>query len=162
VARIATGEKLEITVQENQVLFGMDGVWLSARRIDGQFPNYRQLLPQTFEHEVAISKDELLDVIRRTSLMAQRNLPVRLSFEEGSLTLTAQTQDVGESQESLPVDFHGDKLEIGFNPEFLRDGVESVDGETVKLRLISSLRPGLLQGEDGSFWYLIMPIRLPS
>ena len=60
-------------VQENQVLFGMDGVWLSARRIDGQFPNYRQLLPQTFEHEVAISKDELLDVIRRTSLMAQRN-----------------------------------------------------------------------------------------
>jgi DNA polymerase-3 subunit beta len=94
--------------------------------------------------------------------MAQRNLPVRLSFEEGSLTLTAQTQDVGESQESLPVDFHGDKLEIGFNPEFLRDGVESVDGDTVKLRLISSLRPGLLQGEDGSFWYLIMPIRLPS
>src|SRR5437763_7872494 len=108
VARIAAGEKLEITVQENQVLFGMDGVWLSARRIDGQFPNYRQLLPQTFEHEVAIAKDELLDVIRRTALMAQRNLPVRLSFEEGSLTLTAQTQDVGESQESHQVDLHGD------------------------------------------------------
>jgi len=162
VARIANGEKLEITVQENQVLFGMDGVWLSARRIDGQFPNYRQLLPQTFEHEVAIAKDELLDVIRRTSLMAQRNLPVRLTFEEGSLTLTAQTQDVGESQESLPVDFHGERLEIGFNPEFLRDGVESVDGDTVKLQLISSLRPGLLRGSDGSFWYLIMPIRLPS
>ena len=65
---------------ENQVLFGMDGVWLSARRIDGQFPNYRQLLPQTFEHEVSISKEELLDVIRRTALMAQRNLPVRLQL----------------------------------------------------------------------------------
>jgi DNA polymerase-3 subunit beta len=162
VARIAGGEKLEVAVQENQVLFGMDGVWLSARRIDGQFPNYRQLLPQSFEHEVSISKDELLDVIRRTALMAQRNLPVRLSFEEGSLTLTAQTQDVGEARESLPVDFHGDKLEIGFNPDFLRDGVESVEGDTVRLRLISSLRPGLLQGDDGSFWYLIMPIRLPS
>jgi DNA polymerase-3 subunit beta len=94
--------------------------------------------------------------------MAQRNLPVRLSFEEGSLTLAAQTQDVGEARESLPVDFHGDRLEIGFNPDFLRDGVESVEGDTVRLKLISSLRPGLLQGEDGSFWYLIMPIRLPS
>jgi DNA polymerase-3 subunit beta len=137
VVRISTGDSLEISVQENQVLFGMDGVWLSARRIDGQFPNYKQLLPQTFEHEIAISKEELLDVIRRTSLMAQRNLPVRLSFEEGS-------------------------LEIGFNPDFLRDGVESVEGDTVRLKLISSLRPGLLQGDDGSFWYLIMPIRLPS
>ena len=65
---------------ENQVLFGMDGVWLSARRIDGQFPNYRQLLPQSFEHEVAIAKDELLDVIRRTALMAQRNPPLRLAL----------------------------------------------------------------------------------
>src|SRR6476661_6027373 len=162
VVRISTGDSLEVSVQENQVLFGMDGVWLSARRIDGQFPNYKQLLPQTFEHEIAISKEELLDVIRRTSLMAQRNLPVRLSFEEGSLTLAAQTQDVGEARESLPVDFHGDRLEIGFNPDFLRDGVESVEGDTVRLKLISSLRPGLLQGEDGSFWYLIMPIRLPS
>jgi DNA polymerase-3 subunit beta len=162
VARISSGERLEVSVHENQVLFGMDGVWLSARRIDGQFPNYRQLLPQTFEHEVSISKEELLDVIRRTALMAQRNLPVRLTFDEGSLTLTAQTQDVGEARESLPVDFHGERLEIGFNPDFLRDGVESVEGDTVRLRLISSLRPGLLQGEDGSFWYLIMPIRLPS
>ena len=159
---VAAGERLEVSVQENQVLFGMDGVWLSARRIDGQFPNYRQLLPQTYEHEVAISKEELLDVIRRTALMAQRNLPVRLTFDEGSLTLTAQTQDVGEARESLPVEFHGERLEIGFNPDFLRDGVESVEGDTVRLRLISSLRPGLLQGEDGSFWYLIMPIRLPS
>ncbi len=75
VVRISTGDSLEVSVQENQVLFGMDGVWLSARRIDGQFPNYKQLLPQTFEHEIAISKEELLDVIRRTSLMAQRNLP---------------------------------------------------------------------------------------
>ena len=87
-------------------------------------------------------------MIRRTSLMAQRNLPVRLSFEQGSLTLAAQTQDVGEARESLPVDFQGERLEIGFNPDFLRDGVESVEGDTVRLKLISSLRPGLLQGED--------------
>jgi DNA polymerase-3 subunit beta len=158
----ADGDGLEVSVQENQILFGVGGVWLSARRIDGQFPNYRQLLPQTFEHEVVIGRDELLDVIRRVGLLAQRNLPVRLTFDEGSLTIAAQTQDVGEARESMPVDFHGERLEIGFNPEFLRDGVESVDDENVRLKLISPLRPGLLQGAGDSFWYLIMPIRLSS
>jgi DNA polymerase III subunit beta len=164
IGRLGAGDGtgLEVSVQENQILFGVGGVWLSARRIDGQFPNYRQLLPQTFEHEVLISREELLDVIRRVGLLAQRNLPVRLTFDEGSLTIAAQTQDVGEARESMPVDFHGERLEIGFNPEFLRDGVESVDDENVRLKLISPLRPGLLQGAGDSFWYLIMPIRLST
>ena len=128
--------------------------------VDGVLP-FLVHLPQTFEHEVSISKEELLDVIRRTALMAQRNLPVRLSFEEGSLTLAAQTQDVGEARESLPVDFHGDRLEIGFNPDFLRDGLDSVGSDDLILKLISPLRPGLIEGADDSgFLYLIMPIRL--
>ena len=108
LARIGSrveGEGLDVGIQENQVLFGLGGVWLSARRIDGQFPNYRQLRPTEFGHEVELAKDELVDVVRRTSLMAQRNAPVRLSFAEGSLTLTAQSQDVGEARESLPVEF---------------------------------------------------------
>ena len=108
------------------------------------------------------ARDELLDVVRRTALMAQRTLPLRLAFEQGKLTISAQTQDVGEARESLPIDFHGEPLEIGFNADFLRDGIESVEGDTVRLKLISSLRPGLLQGEDGSFSYLIMPIRLST
>jgi len=162
VAAALDADSIQVAIGENQILFGMENVWLSARRIDGQFPNYRQLLPQTFEHEIPAARDELLDVVRRTSLMAQRTLPLRLSFEQGKLTISAQTQDVGEARESLPVDFHGDPLEIGFNADFLRDGIESVEGDTVRLKLISPLRPGLLQGEDGSFSYLIMPIRLST
>ncbi len=162
LSRIASGESIEVSIGENQLLFGTDGVWLSARRIDGQFPNWRQLLPQTFEHEISVSRTELLEVVRRTALMAQRNLPLRLAFDEGSLTVSAQTQDVGEARESLPLGFHGERMEIGFNAEFLRDGIDSVEGDTVKLRLISPLRPGLLQGEDDSYSYLIMPIRLSS
>ena len=101
-------------------------------------------------------------MVRRASLMAQRNLPLRLSFDQGALTISAQTQDVGEARESLPVDFQGERLEIGFNAEFLREGVESIEGDSVKLKLISPLRPGLLQGDDANFSYLIMPIRLSS
>src|SRR3954449_1595480 len=161
LARIAqSGDTVELGVHENQGVFAADDVWLTTRRIDGQFPNYKQLLPETFEHEVALPRTELLDVVRRVSVMAQRNSPLRLRFAEGELTVSAQTQDVGESRESLPVPFSGDPLEIGFNAEFLREGIESVSTDDIQLRLISPLRPGLIRAEGDDFWYLIMPIRL--
>ena len=159
--RIAVGnEHVKLGVHENQAVFGAGDVWLTTRRIDGQFPSYKTLIPETFEHEVTLPRGELLEVVRRTGVMAQRNSPLRLRFAEGELTISAQTQDVGESCESLPAPFGGEPLEIGFNPEFLRDGIESVTGESVILKLINPLRPGLLQGVGEEFWYLIMPIRL--
>jgi DNA polymerase-3 subunit beta len=161
LGRIAQGgSELELAVHENQVIFGADGVWLTTRRIDGQFPNYRQLLPEAFEHELTLPRAELLDVVRRTAVMAQRNSPLRLRFGDGELTISAQTQEVGEASESLPVAYSGEPLEIGFNAEFLRDGVESVTADELQLKLISPLRPGLIQAEGDDFWYLIMPIRL--
>ena len=92
--------------------------------------------------------------------MAQRNSPLRLRFADGELTVSAQTQDVGEARESLPVAFSGEPLEIGFNAEFLRDGVESVVGEQAAPEADQPAPPGLLQGEGDDFLYLIMPIRL--
>jgi len=156
----ANSETIEVGVQENQVVFGVDGIWLTARRIDGQFPNYKQLLPEQFEAEVQLPREELLDVVRRTGLLAQRKSPLRLRFAEGELTVSAQTQDVGEARESLPIAYAGEPLEIGFNAEFLKDGLESITDETARLKLISPLRPGLLHGESDDFLYLIMPIRL--
>ena len=162
LARLGQGaEQIELGVQENQVVFGIDGIWLTTRRIDGQFPNYKQLIPENFEHELNLPRDEVLEVVRRIAVMAQRNSPLRLRFAEGELTVSARTQDVGEAEESLPVAFTGEPLEIGFNAEFLRDGIESVTGETIRFRLISPLRPCVLQAEGSDdFLYLIMPIRL--
>src|ERR671937_1778563 len=162
LARLGQGaEQIELGVQENQVVFGIDGIWLTTRRIDGQFPNYKQLIPENFEHELNLPRDEVLDVVRRIAVMAQRNSPLRLRFAEGELTVSARTQDVGEAEESLPVAFTSEPLEIGFNAEFLRDGIESVTGETIRFRLISPLRPCVLQAEGSDdFLYLIMPIRL--
>jgi DNA polymerase-3 subunit beta len=161
LTRIATGsDEVQLGMHDNHAVFGADGVWLTTRRIDGQFPNYRQLLPEQFEHEVPLSRDEALDVVRRVSLMAQRNSPLRLRFAEGELTVSAVTQDVGEARESLPAPYTADPLEIGFNAEFLRDGLESVTSDTVKFRLISPLRPAVLEGETDDYVYLIMPIRL--
>jgi DNA polymerase-3 subunit beta len=161
IAAHAEDEQVSVSVQQNQVLFVLGRVVLSSRLIDGQFPNYRQLLPESFEHELQIAGAELTDVVRRISLLAQKNAPLRLSFQPGELTVSAQTPDVGEALESLPVAFQGEPLEIGFNPEFLRAGLEAIEEGDVLLKLISPLRPGLIEAADESrFQYLIMPIRL--
>src|SRR5919202_1577461 len=149
LSRIAqSGDTVELGVHENQVVFAADDVWLTTRRIDGQFPNYKQLLPETFEHDVVLPRAELLDVVRRVAVMAQRNSPLRLRFAAGQLTVSAQTQDVGESRETLPVSFSGEPLEIGFNAEFLREGIESIGAGEVRMRLISPLRPAVIEGGE--------------
>jgi len=155
-----SADTIELGVHENHVVFGTADAWLTTRRIDGQFPNVRQLVPETFDVEVTIPRAELLDVVRRVSVLAQRNSPLRLRFAEGELTVSAQTQDVGEAKESLPVPYAGEEFVIGFNADFLRDGVESIPSDALRLRLISPLRPAVMQDDEAGFTYLIMPIRL--
>jgi len=163
VSRIASAaDTLQLGVQENQVVFVAGDVTLTTRRIEGQFPNYKQLIPETYEQVVALPRSEVLEVVRRVGVMAQRNSPIRLRFAEGELTVSAQTQDVGESHESLPVGYVGEPMEIGFNADYLRDGFESVTGDDAQFKLISPLRPAVIQGESDDFTYLVMPIRLPS
>ena len=164
LSRIAAAngaDRIDVTALENQVIFAAGDVVLSSRLVEGRFPNYQQLLPESYEHELRVERGELLEVVRRISLLAQKNAPLRLSFSDGALEVSAQTPDVGEARESLPVPFKGEPFEIGFNPEFFRDGLESAETDELVLKLISALRPGLIEsGDDGGFIYLVMPIRL--
>jgi DNA polymerase-3 subunit beta len=167
LSRVAGTEadgQIEIASLEHQVVFRVGPVTLSSRLVEGRFPNYKQLLPEEFGHELRVSASEVLEVVRRISLLAQKNAPLRLKFTDGTLEISAQTPDIGEASESLPIPFKGEQLEIGFNPDFLREGLESVEGDELVFKLISPLRPGLIEsaGEDGggSFLYLVMPIRL--
>ena len=157
-------EKRDITVAltENQALFAVGDVCIATRLIDGQFPNYRQLLPESFDHAVSIAKEDLQAVTRRVSLLAQKNTPLRLQFGGDKLTIRAVTQDVGQAQEEIDVEFSGEQFEIGFSPLFLIEGLDAIDGEVAVLKFINPLRPGLVTGDDESYFYLIMPIRLSS
>ena len=156
-----SADELGVSVRANQVVFEVGGVVLSSRLIDGQFPNYRQLLPDAYEHALRLAGGEISEVVRRISLLAQKNAPLRLAFTEGELTVSARTPDVGEARETIPVPFAGEPLEIGFNPEFLRDGLEAIESGDVVLKLISPLRPGMIEsGDESGFQYLLMPIRL--
>ena len=156
------GDTVELGVHENHVVFGTGDAWLTTRRIDGQFPNYRQLLPESFEVELTVARSELYDVVRRVAVLAQRNSPLQLRFTEGELSVSVQAQDVGEAKESLPVSYSGEEFVVGFNAELLRDGIDSIRGDDVLLKLINPLRPAILVDPSGDFTYLIMPIRLPG
>jgi DNA polymerase-3 subunit beta len=154
--------EVEVVLTETQGVIRIGGVRLTTRLIDGQFPDYRQLVPDRFEHDVAFDRGELIGVLTRIGVLAQRTAPIRLRFEQGQVTVATVSDQVGEGRESLPVPFSGEVLEIGFNADFLREGVESVEGDEVRIGLISPLRPGLLRGADEEYRYLLMPIRLTA
>ena len=108
-----------------------------------------------------LPRAELLEVTRRVSQLAQRNAALRMAFSEGELVVSAETPDLGDAREALPAPYSGELLEIGFNPEFVRDGLESIADDEIVLKLISPLRPGLMEpAEADDFSYLVMPIRL--
>jgi DNA polymerase III subunit beta len=154
-------EEVEIALPRNQAVFRVAGVVLSSRLIEGQFPSWRQLIPETFEHEVRLPREEFLEIARRISQLAQRNAPLRLAFAEGEVTVAAETPDIGDASEAMPAPYSGEPLEIAFNPQFLVEGIESVPTEQIAIQLSSPLRPGLLRPVDGDdFSYLVMPIRL--
>lgn len=154
-------EEIGISLPGSQIVFEVGGVVLSSRLIEGQFPSYRQLLPDAFDHDVRLPRGELLDVTRRMRHLAQRNAPLKLAFAEGELTVAAETPEIGDASESMPCSFEGEALEIAFNPQFFIEGIESVESEELVLRLTSPLRPGLLQAAGAEdFSYLVMPIRL--
>jgi DNA polymerase III subunit beta len=164
-ARFASQAKdadVELVLGDAQATIRCAGVRLTTRLIDGQFPDYRQLIPAEFDHEVRLGRQEFLGVLTRIGVLAQRTAPLRLSFEQGQLTVATASEQVGEGRESMPAPYSGDPLEIGFNADFLREGVEGLGGDDVRLGLISPLRPGLLRGDSDDHRYLLMPIRLPG
>ena len=133
-------------MRANQVVFEVGGVVLSSRLIDGQFPNYRQLLPEAYEHELTVSREELLEVVRRISLMAQKNAPLRLQLRRGradGLGPDARRRR-GERAAARPV--RRRTVRDRLQPGLPHVGLESAGADEVVLKLISPLRPGLHRG----------------
>src|SRR5215212_9633290 len=173
VSRIFSGseeKEVEVSLSENQALFKVGDVLFGTRLIDGNFPEYRRLLPTAFEREISVNRDDLMGTLRRVNLFAQRQtppVPVSLSFSEGAVEVIVRNGEVGEAHERLPATSEDDFL-ISFNPSYLLDGISAIDTDKVVFKLNEALKPGLIvPGEDGEgeepyFLYLIMPMRDPS
>lgn len=159
----ASAEKVTLGTSENQVVFSFGDTTFVTRRIEGSFPNYKQLIPKEATTTITVATEELAAAVKRVSLLAMHNTPLKISAltEDQTLSLSATTQDVGDASEDLMVKVEGPDVEIAFNHAFLMDGLASIPTDTVDLEIQSSLKPGLLRVDgDEKFLYLLMPVRL--
>ena len=150
-------------ISENQVVFQADGTTYVSRRIEGKFPNYKQLIPSESETTLTVDREELLEAVKRVSILAQHNAPLRAKVtpESSTLCLSATTQDVGGAEEALVVQAEGQEVEIAFNAAFLIDGLTASSSETVSMEVLSPLKPGVVKSAgDERYTYILMPVRI--
>jgi DNA polymerase-3 subunit beta len=160
----STDEKgtVEVLVDESQVSFRAGGLTLTSRLIEGEFPNYRQLLPEVHESRLTVSRQQLLDAVRRVGLLARDTTPVRLEFNALGVKLSSSSPDLGQAIETVEARYEGEDLIVAFNPQYLIDGLTASVGETVRLDVRDGLKPGVVRGESDAYTYLVMPVRLPA
>lgn len=153
---------VEVFVDDSQVSFRVGRLELTSRLIEGEFPNYRQLLPEAYENRLTVSRQQLLDAVRRVGLMARDTSPVRLEFNALGVRLTSSSPDLGRAVEAVEAGYEGEELTVAFNPGYLADGLTAATGESVRLEVRDGLKPGVVRGESDEFTYLVMPVRLPA
>jgi DNA polymerase-3 subunit beta len=162
VQRLAGDGEIEVVLRDRDVVFRTSRAEVTARLIEGDFPNYEQLIPSGYPNRLTVSREALLDALDRVQIVGQSrdNAAVRMSMSAEGLELTMSAQDVGNAQEALDAKFEGTELTVAFNPLFLRDGVEAVETTEVALETIDPLKPATLHPVDGGeFLYLLMPVR---
>lgn len=155
--------KINAQMREREAVFTSERGSLRLRLIDGNFPKYQSLLPETYPNQIVLDKDDLLDALGRVTLVAEDHIPVRLKLSDGGVEVAVSRQDVGGETEHLSGEFTGDdeEVSIAFNPRYLQDGVTAIDGDSVRIRVIDSFKPGVLDsGDDSEFLYLLMPVRV--
>ena len=162
--RAAVDQKagVEASVNASQIAFRVGSLTLTSRLIEGEFPNYRQLLPETVESRLTISRQQLLEAVRRVGLLARDTTPVRLEFNALGVKLSSSSPDLGQAVETVEARYEGEDLVAAFNPQYLVDGLTAATGESVRIDVRDGLKPGVIRGETDELTYLVMPVRLPA
>jgi DNA polymerase-3 subunit beta len=162
LARTIGAAKVTAGLTAREAVFSSDKGSLRLRMIEGTFPKYRSLLPESYSTQVIVEKEAILDALGRVALVAEDHIPVRMRIGEGGVEVTVTRQDVGAEAEHLAGEFSGEEeVLIAFNPRYLADGVGAVAGDKIRLRVIDGLKPSVIDGDDdGGFLYLLMPVRI--
>jgi DNA polymerase-3 subunit beta len=162
----AGASSVKTTVKDNLIVFGIGGPEgagesvIGSRFIEGEFPNYRQLIPTGYANTLTVEREALLEVVKRVGLLAQNNMPVKMHLGT-ELEVSAHTPDVGEGQEVIDAEYTGEPLVIAFNAGFFNDGGSVIEDQRVVLEAGDGLKPAILRGEnDANFTYLLMPVRV--
>jgi DNA polymerase III subunit beta len=163
VQRLLTGGEIDVTLSEREVKFGIGNAEITTRLIEGEFPNYEQLIPSGYPNRLTVDREALDAAVKRVRLVGQGrdSSPIRLAMNAEGLELSAIAQEVGEAREMVEAKFEGSDLTVAFNSEFLIDGIQVVGGSEVVLESLDPLKPATLRAADNSdFLYLLMPVRI--
>jgi DNA polymerase-3 subunit beta len=151
---------VKIIVSKNQAIFYLGDSYLSTRLIEGNFPNYEQVIPKEEKTATVANRDDMLQAIRRTSLLTSPESPaVKMDFVKGKILISSRSPNMGEAKEELAAEMKGPEMAIGFNPQYLIDVLKNLDIENISLSLTDPDKPGLVKGKDG-YLYVVMPMQL--
>jgi DNA polymerase-3 subunit beta len=151
---------VKVSIGENQIAFEINQTLLVSKLIEGNYPNYRQVIPSEAKERITLERETLLNAVRRVALLAsEKSNSVKLSFSKGNIDIVATTPEVGEARESLAVLYKGREFSIAFNPEFLMAPLRNLSTDEVYLDLIDEMSPGVIK-IAGPFLYVLMPMRL--
>lgn len=159
---LGQAEAVTLRLAEHDATFEVGEVRLTTRLIEGEFPNYRQLIPASYPNRLTVGREALLDAVRRVKLLVRdATTPVRIALRADGIELTVITQELGTATEDVDAKFEGTDMTVAFNPAYLIDGVEAIIGEEVVLETIDALRPAVIRAIDGpEYLYLLMPVRV--
>jgi DNA polymerase-3 subunit beta len=158
---LSSGDTLSVRLGEREASFEVGGTRLTTVLIEGEFPPYERLIPQSQPNRLTVGREALLEAVRRVKLLAREATPVRLAMSTNGLELVAVTQDIGQAHESLDAKFEGTELTVAFNPEYLVQGIEVAPGDEVTIETVDALKPAILRVPDNDeFLYLLMPVRV--
>ncbi|PYN46603.1 MAG: DNA polymerase III subunit beta [Candidatus Rokuibacteriota bacterium] len=159
---LGAGEEVQIAITENQFVLQMPNFVMTARLIEGQFPNYDAVIPRTQPGRLAAPRSSLTAALRRVAVMAEeRNKPVKLALSPGSLKMTASSQELGEAEEILEVEYAGEEMVIGFNSRYLLEAMAALDKDQVMFEIKDAQSPGVIKSvEDEGYCCVIMPMRI--
>jgi DNA polymerase-3 subunit beta len=162
VPPVVTGPAAVLCLGEHDATFEVGAVKLTTRLIEGDFPNYRQLIPSGYPNSLIVGRDALLDAVRRVKLMVRDpTTPVRIAMRSDGIELTVITQDWGQATEAVDAKYEGAEMVVAFNPAYLIDGVEAITSDEVQLETLDALKPATLKPTEGSdYLYLLMPVRV--
>ncbi len=159
---LGAGEDVQIAITQNQFVLQMPNFVMTARLIEGQFPNYEAVIPKGHPRKMVIARGAVTAALRRVSVMAEeRNKPVRFTLNPASLRLSASSQELGEAEEVLDVDYAGEELVIGFNSRYVLDAIAAIETEQVVFELKDPQSAGVIKSiEDEGYCCVIMPMRI--
>jgi DNA polymerase-3 subunit beta len=155
-------ENLTVRLGDREATFEAGATRLSTRLIEGEFPNYRNLLPSSYPNLLTFGKAAMIEAIRRVKILAQDSTPVRLTLGGDTVQLTAITQDVGNATEEIDASYDGGEMTVAFNPDYLAAGIDAINSDDVTLATMDPMKPAVLRGVgQDDYLYLLMPVRVP-